>query len=440
MNRVFKVGLLVLGGSFYHSCSVENNLAPKPNSPVISLTQKESKNIHVTTGPQINQNFTHPTLNKSYQDRILHFYIPPFYQSSKPIGLFIFLHGGGATTSSEDAKLAVVSPRENKRSYRLLNLANVANVIIASPTAPWDNTTPLRWNQAQVDDYISAVILESQFRFNIDKLRIFLGGHSMGGFGAMGLSQKFADRLAGGVIISASWKVINFKAFRGLPLFIIHGKHDAWPQGKKGKRGRPRFTDVFYARSAHKLLLKENLPHIYYEFDGGHKIRKEALPALEQLSVWMKRQKKADVSKKLTLISHRGWDSQIKSAYHREWLSIHNIGKETLSYDKVYQKGPPAKWGESAEAFFKQSFLIKKVQLVAGMIEAEYLGNNKFNIKTTNVNSFSIWLHEDLIDFAKPVRVNLNGKNEIYKSTGIKGRHKDLRPPFKGEILLSVDD
>ena len=78
--------------------------------------------------------------------------------------------------------------------------------------------------------------------------RVFLGGQSLGGFGSYQWCPRFSDKIAGGVLCAGSWRVINWRCMIGKPLFIVHGLHDSQPGG------RPRYTDVFFARSAHKLL------------------------------------------------------------------------------------------------------------------------------------------------------------------------------------------
>ena len=110
------------------------------------------------------------------------------------------------------------------------------------------------------------MILECKSRFNIDPNRVFLLGHSMGGFGAYHFALRQPDRFAAIVVNSGSWSLGYWPVIRGTPLCIVQGDHDARP----GVRWH--YTDVEYGRWTDKILSREKLDHVYMEHDKNHAI------------------------------------------------------------------------------------------------------------------------------------------------------------------------
>ena len=201
------------------------------------------------TGLLRGQRFRHPVLKD--RDDILNFLVPDGYSPEKPHGLLIFMHGGGPGTKREYAWSVISDRSKDRYSYGLRQYFTNSQFIVV---APLNEKSSARWNLPDADDYIVAVIEECHYRFNIDRDRVFLGGQSMGGFGAYHLCQRLSDRLAGGVLYAGAWSSARWENMIGTPLFIRHGINDAKPPGPDGKGGRPRYTDVFYAQSASRLL------------------------------------------------------------------------------------------------------------------------------------------------------------------------------------------
>ena len=102
------------------------------------------------------------------------------------------------------------------------------------------------------------MILECKSRFNIDPNRVFLLGHSMGGFGAYHHALRQPDRFAAIVVNSGSWSLGYWPVIRGTPLCIVQGEQDA------GRGVRWHYTDVEYGRWTDKILSRENLDHVYW--------------------------------------------------------------------------------------------------------------------------------------------------------------------------------
>ncbi|MFC1717946.1 hypothetical protein ACFL6S_30070 [Candidatus Poribacteria bacterium] len=401
-----------------------------PIEPVIQeLMVSQEKQWQQKTGVITAEHFTAPELREEYKDDLLYFYVPEEYDTTKPFGLLIFMHGGGKTTPRESAFRIINTPEEDRGSYNLRPYIQNIPFITVAPSAPWNEEVYKRWCVPEADDYISAVIRECHYRFNIDRDRVFLGGHSMGGFGAYHLCQRLSDRIAGGILSAGSWRVANWRCVIGTPLFINHGAHDAVAPGTPGKSSRPRYTDVFYARAAHKLLTEAGAEHIYAEYEGGHPLR-EAGESLIKLAEWMKTKRRDPFFPRVVAISPRGWHARSDlpaphrhwldashdlPAPHHRWVSLLEIGEGKIAFDAAQETGPPREWDESSEDFGKQGFQIVEAMVEAGLVDAEYKGDNVFEIKTENVRKISIWLHPKMVDFTKSITVVLNGKKRTYE-------------------------
>lgn len=382
-----------------------------------SLLRSEKSDHRDESGVLANQLFTCPELKASYPEDMIHYYVPEAYSPSTPFGLIIFMHGGSRTTPREHPRHVVTHPDDDQQSIGLQPFMADQPLIIVAPSAPWDESTGARWNVPDADEYISAVIRECCYRFNVDTDRVFLGGYSMGGFGAFHLCQRLSDRLAGGFVFSGAWKTMHWKAWTGLPLFIRHGVNDAAPNGTDGIKGRPRFTDVFYARTADRRLTELGLPHVYVEDDGNHAIR-PATEAMSTMKEWIRQPRRDPFARHVVAVSPRGWKSSSDtSTPHCRWITIDEIGDGEIDFDRAILNGPSPSFGESAEKFHEQSFQLDVQPVKAGLVDATLQRDNRIVVLTDNVKKFTLWLHPSMVDFSKPVHVTLNGTDSAHVVT-----------------------
>jgi len=417
-----------------------------PVEPVLeALAETETTDWQKTTGVLTSQHFESPELKASFPDDLLHFFIPEKYTPAQPVGLLIFMHGGGRTTPRDDPRHVVSTPDDDPASYGFQPYFKDSKFIIAAPSAPWNEKTGSRWNIPEADAYLKAVIRECRYRFNIDADRVFLGGYSMGGFGAFHLGQRLNDQLAGVVIFSGAWKTTDWSAWNGLPMFLRHGRHDAVPAGTEGKKPRPRYTDVFYAQAADRKLRELGTDHLYIEDDFGHAIQ-EAADAVSQLPGWMEKHERNRFPHHVVAVSPCGWNaSRDTPSPDCHWLTIRETGDATIAFDTVARDGPAPAWNETREAFEAQSFRIVPKQFNAGSVDAKLTGKNRFVVETKNVKEFSIWLHPEMIDFSQPVRVSVNGKETVHQvqPSLLPALHsyphrQDWRLVGRAEIVISV--
>jgi polyhydroxybutyrate depolymerase len=114
-------------------------------------------------------------------DRPYHFYVPPGYNKNVPAPLVILLHG---YTASGD---------EQELYWKLKPVADAHTFLYAYPDGTVDFLGNRFWNatdgccnigHVDVDDvaYVNAIIDDVISKYNVDEKRIFVTGHSNGGF------------------------------------------------------------------------------------------------------------------------------------------------------------------------------------------------------------------------------------------------------------------
>ena len=222
----------------------------------------------VAPGYHGEEHFAAADFRKKHPQDLLYFVVPKDYKPDRPSGLIVFLHGGGRTTSPHAPQATLQFPERDAPPYgrRSGDMLAATGMITVGPSAPWNPKSPYRWCLGGADQYLADVILECKSRFNIDPNRVFLLGHSMGGFGAYHNALRQPDRFAAIVANSGAWSLGYWPVIRGTPLCIVQGEHDARPGG------RWHYTDVEYGRWTDKILSRENLDHVYCEHDKNHGI------------------------------------------------------------------------------------------------------------------------------------------------------------------------
>ena len=108
----------------------------------------------------------------------IYYYVPDGLDLSRPVPLLVFLHGGGIDSTDATAG----SYFSEERRALMPDVTN-APFIVAAPSAPVTGDSS-RWNHDGASKIIDATIAAACKKFRIDPDRVFLGGHSMGCYGA----------------------------------------------------------------------------------------------------------------------------------------------------------------------------------------------------------------------------------------------------------------
>jgi len=362
--------------------------------------------VAATPGYYKEEHFTVPNLRERHPDDLLYFVVPSSYQVERPTGLVVFMHGGGkgSPRTAPASYMTPADPTTPPTSPRLGDLFEAAGMIGVGPSAPWNENDHSRWCIPEADDYLADVIWECKHRFNIDADRVFLAGHSMGGFGAYHQVQRQPDRFAAVIASAGSWSLAQWPVIHGTSLFIVHGTKDAEPGV------RDRHTDIAFAHRAHQLLNKHGIPHVFTEHPGGHPVGYGKSHILEFLRT-NEDLRRDPFHSHVVLASPVGYgSSKCYAVRHNRWVTLDEATEGQLEYDALVRSGPGHSKDSSVEEWEQWKLDHKTVKREGALIDAINSGDNQFQVTTKNVGRLMFWLHPAMVDFSKPVQVTVNGE------------------------------
>jgi polyhydroxybutyrate depolymerase len=142
----------------------------------------------------------------AYPDRPYGLHVPRDWARAAPAPLVVFLHGYGSSGESAVA------------GFGLSTLADAKGFVLAYPDGTIDGQGKRFWNATdaccdfegrRVDDvaYVAWLIDDVSSKIPIDPKRIYVAGHSNGGFLALRIACDLAPRLAAAVSVAgAAWE------------------------------------------------------------------------------------------------------------------------------------------------------------------------------------------------------------------------------------------
>ena len=176
-------------------------------------------------------------------------FVPKAYAPERPWPLVIGLHGGGPDGAKGDE--VVGSGPSAMNFYR--RQAMKRGFLVACPDA-------LRagWGNKVNEELVRDVIAEVTALYHVDLDRIYLTGHSMGGFGTWALGPRMAEMFAAvSPMAGAGGGGVQRLVDTRTPIFIFHSADD--------------FIAVGPDRSAAKALKEAGADFVYTEFpNAGH--------------------------------------------------------------------------------------------------------------------------------------------------------------------------
>ena len=138
------------------------------------------------------------------------------YTPDRPSPLLIALHGGGLGSGDGGEAMTTMGTH-----FKPLG------ALVAAPTAP--GLPNGAWAYPRGYRTVFAVIREMGEMYNIDYNRIYVGGHSMGGYGGYWNAVSWPDRFAahcscaGGI---TAGMVCDLEILYNTPLYVVHGTRD----------------------------------------------------------------------------------------------------------------------------------------------------------------------------------------------------------------------
>ena len=364
---------------------------------------------------------------EAYPEYPVYMHIPASYDPEKPFPLFFFMHGGDKNSPVDAPYKTYLNPENGC----LLPLIQDAPFVTVAPCAPFAKDGK-RWNYPGSVEYIDAVLKAVKERINVDEERIYFGGHSMGGFGAYHNGTLMADRFACILLSAGAWLETDFKAFLGTPVYILHGRYDCAANDKEF-HVEPRHHDwcgVDFARAAHELMVRDNVPHVYDEHDGGHGLRWEpAKMAFMRFINYAKHFKRDPFPVRCAVISPAG-SADPTLAEHRSsrYLRIDKTLPGEVALDKIVLHGPEIAW--TVQEFMEQCYTLDTIQHQGAKLLAENKGNNTFEVLCENVAEFTLFLAPAMADLEKEITVKVNGR-EFTASPEVLTGNKDYTHQLK---------
>ncbi|MGD0523959.1 MAG: PHB depolymerase family esterase [Polyangiaceae bacterium] len=155
-------------------------------------------------------------------------HVPPGLDASRPAPLVVSLHGYGASSGEAHAK-----------GLGLDRLADEQGLLLAMPDGTKDSAGNRFWNASDaccdfehsgVDDvaYIAWLLDDVERKHEVDRNRVFVVGHSNGGFLAHRLACDLSARLAGAISIAGAGPKdpSRCKPIAPVSILEIHGDAD----------------------------------------------------------------------------------------------------------------------------------------------------------------------------------------------------------------------
>jgi predicted esterase len=140
-------------------------------------------------------------------------FVPSTYDGSKPFPLIIALHGMGGDENSyfEAYANGAFKTEAEARGY-----------IVACPKG----RQPASMYTGSAERDVMDVLAEMQRAYRIDANRIYMTGHSMGGFGTWSVAMNHPDIFAALAPIAGGGNPLQIKKIANIPQIVVHGDDD----------------------------------------------------------------------------------------------------------------------------------------------------------------------------------------------------------------------
>lgn len=296
----------------------------------------------------------------------------------KGLPLFLALHGGGENDGNWNSGTGMfIAPARAVWKQGVF----ICPTVLRRKYAEWGRN-PLE------EEYVKEVLKAAKRTWDIDTDRIYVGGHSMGGYGAWHFAGHQADvfggfaAAAGGILTGRSvgetwgWGVIG--NLRHSRVAFIHGTRDG---------PSPVWSDQVANGILNELEkgCPSNYVHRYVEIANGDHM--SPVGKVSENVQWVLQHVRNPDPRDLT------WEPMRTFVKHFFWLYVEK--------PRMFQR-----------------------------IEAAIKGND-IEIHATRINrGFSVLLNDRLVDLAKPVTVRVNGVESF----------RGMAQPSVTAILQSIDD
>ncbi|MEY3025261.1 MAG: hypothetical protein RLZZ238_158 [Planctomycetota bacterium] len=265
--------------------------------------------------------------------------------------LYISMHGGGGAPPQ-------VNDQQWENQKKLYKPEEGVYVAPRAPTDTWN-----LWHQGHIDPLFQRLIACMIAFEGVDPDRVYLMGYSAGGDGVYQLAPRMADCLAAAAMMAGHPNETKPDGLRNLPFALyMGGKDSAYRRNEIAREWKVKLGELEAAEQAAGYA--GGYPHeVTIHEDNGH---------------WMDRKDAVAVP----------WMARFTRNLHPQriiWL------QDDVTSTRFYWLGNAAPKGGQRVVAVRDGQTIR--------IE-----------DATGVDALSIWLDDILVDLAKPVRVEANGK------------------------------
>ena len=141
-------------------------------------------------------------------------YVPP-QAANGPRPLIVFLHGAGESGSNNTAQV-------NGNIDNLLTAAKARGAYLYAPQ------TSIGWSSSTIIDRVMSMVERASMEQNVDELRLYATGLSMGGGGTWNLINRHGEQFAAAAPICAVLPATGYSAanLAEVPTWAFHAKDD----------------------------------------------------------------------------------------------------------------------------------------------------------------------------------------------------------------------
>jgi hypothetical protein len=343
--------------------------------------------------------------------------VPADYDPARAWPLRVSLHGG----------VGRQPPGPGDPPARPLNnrIASDGEIVL-HPRAWFDSAW---WTPNQIEN-LTRLLDRVKRGYNVDESRVYVTGISDGGTGVYFLAMRHATPWAACIPLNGHPSVIanpdtgaDGQLYSGnlvnCPLRIVNGGRD------------PLYPAASVAPLVEMFTRTGAMPEFQVYPDAGHDV-----------SWWPQERARFDAF----LAGHRrvahpariSWETERTDRYNRfRWLVIERLGRRPtdVALEDVNSFSP--------NALVRRDLFAR--QKPSGRVDALRRGNT-FDVRTRGVQAFTVLLGPDVVDFASPIRVIVNGKTvheavvrkDVATLTRWAARDQDRTMLYGAELHIAV--
>ncbi|MFO0799624.1 MAG: PHB depolymerase family esterase [Gemmataceae bacterium] len=254
--------------------------------------------------------------------------------------------------------------------------------ILVAPdwTAAFGNRTQWEW-KGEDHDLVTEVLRDTIRHFTVDTDRVFLMGAGEGADMAMDVGASHPDLFAGVVAVcpNPKWQGLFMNYWpnaQKLPFYVVTGQM-CGDANLNLRRIFERWT-------------ANGFPAIQVVYKGrGIEWYPAEVPVMFD---WMGRKRRANGTATLQFGggARYGWQTNRETDNRFYWLGADRIAAAHLTNREAPNRN-----------------------VVPAVLQGDIKGNNLLELRGVGVRQISVWLGRDMIDWSKPVRVNLNGSPAV---------------------------